>query len=96
MRDDLEYAWVHVEEDVESTSRDDTQDYHHRYGWNHSQLHAWVRAAGAYNVMATDTVDADPAAVVQVTAYVASTDDATVVCRFLEDAGVLSSDEAPM
>lgn len=53
-----------------------------------------MRAAVAYNVVTTYTVDADTTAAVPVRADAKSTDDETVVHLFLEDAGVLYYDEA--
>lgn len=94
--DHLDCGWVYVEEEIARTPRDDKRHYHLVYWWRHSQLHAWVRAAGAHIAMVADGVAADQSTVAPLSADVALTDDFMVICCFLEDVVVLSRDEAPI
>lgn len=92
--EDLECDSVHVERDVDRTRCDGTRDYHPVYGWRHLQFHDLARAVGAHNVMLADGAAADPSTVASLSIDTALTDDTKAVRRFLEDAAVLSSDEA--
>lgn len=47
LSDDLECCWVHLEEDVEKTPRDDTRDYHRSYGQPHSQINGWANCGAS-------------------------------------------------
>lgn len=88
---DLECGWLHPDEDVERTLLDDTRDYHPIYGWPHAQFHAWATVAGAQNPVAGDDDVSGPSS-----AVLMMTDDRASMCRFLEDAVVIRSEEYPM